>query len=164
MKKKLLLVAIVATTIFGCTKEDNSLSSSSSPTTNSTINATSRVGATRSIVIVYEGGIVVDAFCRSSKGNCLPTVEITAKMAYDQLLSEIKTDNQMAFFNTISYADVFGVDEDHQIQDALEKGHLKIKLINGSAANYFLFLKPQHEHFDPDKLADKVEMVIPVTE
>lgn len=164
MKRKILSVAIVATTIFGCTKEDNTLTSS----TNSSNNETSRNGdaviGTRSLVVTVSNGVVVDVFCSNQKGCCLPTLVITAKIAYGQLLSEIKADNQMAFFNTISYADIFGVEEIPHIQDALEKGHLKIKLINGSSANYFLFLKPQHEHVDPDKLADKVEMTIPVIE
>lgn len=167
MKRKMLLVAIVATTIFGCTKEDNTLSSSANPTTDNL--STSRdAKSSRYLTWVGSGPGTVEPDCFTGNGNCLPTFEVVGKTMYEQLTFAVKTDNQVTFFNNNNYVDVFGgeeltqIESNHQIQDALEKGHLKFKIISTSTVDYCLILKPQHEHFDPEQLANKVVLVIPV--
>lgn len=124
--------------IFGCTKEENALTVSESTSKNETSRNGDAVIGSRSLVTTYTGGQITDIFCSNQKGDCLPDVVVSAKIAYEQLLNEIKLDNQIAFFNTISYADIFGVEEIHHIQDGLEKGHLKIRVVSGSSADYFL--------------------------
>jgi hypothetical protein len=66
------------------------------------------------------------------------------------------------FFVNNNYANVFGVEDDSQIQSQLEKGHLKFKIIKTSTIDYCLIIKPQHEKFDITKLVGKVTLAIPV--
>jgi hypothetical protein len=167
MKTKILLVVLISATIFGCTKEEDSFTSSNTPTTVNTTDVTilrngDAVKASRTLYEIYSGGVRIDVECKQPAGGCLDDVVISSPASYKLMQEAIKTDNQVAFFNQISYANVFGIEELHHIQTQLEKGHLKIKLVRTGNIDYCLFIKPQHEKFDMDKLVKKVVMTIPV--
>jgi hypothetical protein len=161
MKIQILWVAILSVTIIGCSKEDNTLVLSSAPLTEDA-SANRNGNSSRYLSWVGSGPGTVEPDCFAGKGNCLPTFEVFSKIAYEQLNVAIKNDLQVNFFVNNNYANVFGVEDDSQIQSQLEKGHLKFKIIKTSTIDYCLIIKPQHEKFDITKLVGKVTLAIPV--
>lgn len=161
MKKQILFTVIIALTLYGCAKEE--LIVPLKTTQNTTNNgATSKDGLNRALSVVYEGDKIADVWCPRIPGNCFEDVVVTSKTAYEGLVSAVTNDTQLSFFNSNNYWDVFGVEEDFQIQDALEKGHIKIRIERTATTDFNLFLKSQHMESNPSKLEKNVIFAIPV--
>lgn len=170
MKVKSLFTALIVITIISCTKDENNMMTSSSGySVDNQDNLLSRNSSTRYLTWVGSGPGEVEPDCLSGRGNCLPTFEVTARAMYEGFVLAVKSDTQMEFFSKVNYLDVFTnnelnqIEASHQIQDALEKGHLKFRIEGTATTDYCLVIKPQHEYFDLDKLADKVVIAIPIS-
>jgi hypothetical protein len=166
--KKLTLIAITTLTIYGCAKDDsiNPIVSDNNQSNTSIFEPSNLRGVTgnREFHAIVAGGDVTDAWCSPPSGSCLDDVVITSIDAtiYNNLQQAIDANEQDLFFNNNNYTDIYPVLFDKQIQDALEKGHLKIKIVESDNIDFNLFIKPQHEKFDLPKLASKTIMTIPV--
>jgi hypothetical protein len=162
--KNLTLILIAVLTVFGCTKEETPSPLSNNNEFNNISYSSSKKSNLRVLVYIGTGEPgQVEPGCTGLGGNCLPDLIVTGiSPSYSDLVGAIENDTQQEFFNTNSYANIFLIAEDHQIQDALEKGHLKIKLERSGNTDYNLFVKPQHEKFEGNKLANKVVLAIPV--
>lgn len=159
--KRLGVIIIIGSFLLSCTKQEQITPLKNNNT--ASFEPSLRKTDLRELVYIGTGPGEVDVTCIKGNGNCLPDFDVKdLPAAYGGMNTAINNNTQTEFFNSISYADVFGIDENHQIQDALEKGHLEIKIIKSGNTDFNLFIKPQHKKFQISKLVGKAVLVIPV--
>ena len=165
--KKIILNAVIITVsalFFGCVKN--------TPEPTSIVSTSNKVDYSNNKIdkldmrTLYWVGDIQDYTCSTPPKNCFPDFivsSIDVKIIFTNLNEAIKNNNQELFFATNNYSTIFNTDFEFQIQDGLEKGHLKFIVSSSSGGNLsYLIVKPQHEKFTETQLANNVVRAYPV--